>query len=319
MEPQNGILPNIEHLKKCIEDLIIQMETYASKMIPPEKNEEILQILNDLQSRISVLPNSVNRSYELIQMVIHSIHSSRTELRKSVDGLIKKTGMQLQKVTSTTEEATNKILDVAERLDEEQTQIIAIIDNLESTIKQGSVSDDVFTELRAKIYQNQEAAFTIMDYLQFQDITAQQIAGAYSLLSDTEKTLIYVSDLLKNFDNDKEVSEYTGTVVDEKAFNANASFNDKRNVQDAIDDLFSSGNTNIDIPETESGTRNAIPGTGDSLNDDDIDALFAGKTATKDEEAEGTTQDDIDALFGGKKPEPKASQHDIDELFGPGK
>jgi hypothetical protein len=299
VEKTPAILPHLEHLRLCVEDLISQMETYASSHIPPEKSDEFLQVLTDLQERISVLPNVINRSYELIQNVINSIHSSRTELRKSVDGLIKKTGMQLQKVTSTTEEATNKILDVAERLDEEQTLIIGMIDSLENMVKDGHGADDLFTELRAKIYQNQEAAFTIMDYLQFQDITAQQIAGAYSLLSDTERTLIHVSDLLRNFDMDHDGSEMGNLTMDEKAFNADASFADKKTVQDAIDSLFENKDTGIEIPNADNDTtgHTAIPGV-ETFGDDDIEALFSGKTTKRPAPDESATQDDIDKLFG---------------------
>ena len=97
------------------------------------------------------------------------------------------------------------------------------------------------------IFKNQDAAFTIIDYLQFQDITAQQISGVYALLSDTEKPL-YVSNLLKEFDFGEEGPEIVLPEIDPKSFNANAIFIDKGNIQNLIDDLFETGDTDIDIP-----------------------------------------------------------------------
>ena len=126
------------------------------------------------------LTDKTHLTYELIQVVINSIHSSRNELKKSVDGLLKKTGVQLKKITTTTEEATNKILDVAEELDAEQLVIIEKLDSLKSNNNQ----EDIIEDIKKMIFKNQDAAFTIIDYLQFQDITAQQISGAYALLSD---------------------------------------------------------------------------------------------------------------------------------------
>jgi hypothetical protein len=136
--------------------------------------------------------------------------------------------------------------------------------------------------------------------LQFQDITAQQIKGAYSLLHDTEKTLIFVANLLKEF----ELGENQVLVLpdlDKNSFNAGAVFSDKANIQGAIDDLFNTGDVNVDIPNDEgrSVPRDASPvdsATGGSDDDFDIDALFNKSNVTPVKE-ETANQDDIDALF----------------------
>ncbi len=338
-----GIVPVIENLKSMLHDVATEISPLLDEDTGNEPAINIKAKISAMDKKMQRLIESINHSYDLIQLVIKSIHTSRSELKKSVDGLIKKTGMQLQKVTSTTEEATNKILDVAEKLDEDQMKIIDILDKLEEMSESDDNRGKIFEELRQKIYQNQDSAFTIMDYLQFQDITAQQIAGAYALLSDTEKTLLYVSETLKRLDTTFEMSDDMKSEIDKNAFNMDASYRDKATIQSAIDNLFESRDESVEIPEDKgngSAEKEAhFAVTSDDketehVSNDDIDALFSGSSESKEE---SNSQDDIDKLFSGGndaetdkkeevpvKPETKvedkkseaASQEEIDKLFG---
>ena len=290
-----GIVPSIEKLRVFFDDVSLAINNYLNGKITREQIGEIGRKIEAYSHEMQELPDTLNRSYELIQMVIQSIHTSRSELKKSVDGLIKKTGMQLQKVTSTTEEATNKILDVAEKLDEDQMKIIALLDDIEAKTASGEIDASAFEEIKTKVYQNQESAFLIMDYLQFQDITAQQIAGAYSLLSDTEKTLLFVSDMLKRFDTDRQRFESAIREIDKRSFNEDASFGSKKVLQEAIDDLFETGEIHGDLLEKEDEPETPAP-------------------EKKDGDKGDATQDDIDALFNNASQE-KTSQDEIDKLF----
>ncbi len=313
---KEGIVPVIENLKEMLNEVGTDLSPLLDEELSNESADSIRSKISAMDTKMQRLIESINHSYELIQMVIQSIHTSRSELKKSVDGLIKKTGMQLQKVTSTTEEATNKILDVAEKLDEDQMKIIDAIDSLEQETDSGEKRSEKFEDLRQKIYQNQESAFTIMDYLQFQDITAQQIAGAYALLSDTEKTLLYVSETLKRLDTTFDLNEDMGNNIDKNSFNADASYADKASIQSAIDNLFESGDENVVIPDDQQVTSSRGLGVSkesdaskEQVSNDDIDALFGGGTS------EASSQDDIDALFGGSGSGGTSSQDDIDALF----
>lgn len=313
-----GILPTMLKINEYMNEVYDVLNQILLKEMTAEYANQVREKIEKIKTKLEEIPDTLMEGYNLIQSVIKSIHSSRCELKKSVDGLIKKTGVQLQKVTSTTEEATNKILDVAEKLDDDQMKIIELVEKIEDTVRNKSDEDvkEQFSELKDKIYANQDSAFTIMDYLQFQDITAQQIAGAYALLADTEGTLIYVSDMLKNFDSDNGAEKFVQKTIDDKSFNADASFNDKGNIQDAIDNLFDTYDTNSDIPEDKTDGSNStqtlesIEHHGDydsAIDDDEINKLFDTspsldedlKKNNKKEEAveDSTSQDEIDKLF----------------------
>lgn len=333
MNNQEGILDIIRELIDDSDELRNKIDPLIGHKKTDEQIENIESILQIVQNKLHELHDKVNVSHDLIQTVIISIHSSRNELKKSVDGLIKKTGMQLKKITSTTEEATNKILDIAEKLDDDQMTIIDIIDKLKEETSDGL--DQSLEKIKEKVLQNQDAAFTIIDYLQFQDITAQQIAGAYSLLSDTEKTLVSVSNLLKEFDMNNSASDDSDlktTGVDKKSFNMEAAYSDKKNLQKSIDEMFSSGNTDTEIPEEkqkvsdlkDEDMKKKAASSGEKVDDSDINDLFSQKKEkeSKDEKEEDF---DIDELFSKKKKSEKknedekdsnkSTQEDIDELF----
>lgn len=290
-QKNESVLMLIEHLMSEFETLIKDFDEQRPDFSVNNIHSSVKDLLERYYAKLRMLFEKVDKSYGLIQMVIQSIHASRSEIKISVKGLIQKTGTQLQKVTSTTEEATNKILDATEKLDQDQTVIMGILEKIASDNLSDQSKENI-EQVRDMIRQNQDAAFLIMDYLQFQDITAQQIAGAYALLADTERTLIYVSNMLRRFaPEDEEISKMIDS-IDRKSFNEKAQFSNKKVLQDAIDDLFTSGNTDIEIPEEDEKNEKTEP-EKHLHSDSEIK-----KTDNRaDKETNNVNQDDIDELF----------------------
>jgi len=318
-----GIITLIEHLEENLRSLSAELPFFSDK---PVDYDGIKHQFEAIMDQLSKVTEKTTYTHILVQSVINSIYSSRKELKDSVDGLLRKTGDQLGKITATTEAATNKILDEAMKLDSDQNTIIDKLD----AIKELAGSDELNTsveELKGMIYANQDSVFNIIQFLQFQDITAQQIKGAYSLLHDTEKTLIYVSNLLKEFELGD--NELTLPLIDKNSFNATAVYANKANIQNAIDDLFSSGDVSVDIPrDAEGNPTDFSSGTdlsGGATEVFDIDALFGGGGGGGGASAPATDAGDldIDALFssggggGGSATEEStdAGELDIDAMF----
>ena len=241
----------------------------------------VKQHLDDLLEKISQLNEKTNLTHQLISGVICSIHSSRKELKQSVDGLLQQTGNQLKKITSTTQNATMQIMDVASKLDNDQN---AILEKIEALVAKTLLTEDktVLEEIKNIVLDNQNAVFDIYNHLQFQDITAQQIAGAYSLIADTEKTLLYVLNILKEFDFGDNNPDDLIPNIDKNAFNADAVYGDNTDLQNVITDLFKTHNANLDLPENKTDTDSIhfaeTPSEQEQTNEDfDIDALFNNK------------------------------------------
>ena len=346
VEKKCGVITIIEELNSDLK--IENLKVFFKDVEPLLKNsslniEDISQHLDHIIDKMSRLTNKANLTYQLVHNVIDSIHSSRKELKQSVDGLLKQTGNQLHKITSTTQDATNKILDEADKLNSDQEIIISKLDELACKCDMAENNNKIIAEIKDMVYSNQESTFNIMGHLQFQDITAQQISGAYSLLSDTEKTLLYVSNLMKEFDFGENDPDILLPSIDKNAFNAGATFKDKTDIQGLIDDLFDTGNESMDIPveEEELDLKHKMDvhkaETGAIVADDiDIDALFGkqdsaasnqGAIASVEVAEDGEL--DIDALFNkpsattetiaADKQEPNDLENDgeldIDALF----
>ena len=119
VEKKCGVITIIEELNSDLK--IENLKVFFKDVEPLLKNsslniEDISQHLDHIIDKMSRLTNKANLTYQLVHNVIDSIHSSRKELKQSVDGLLKQTGNQLHKITSTTQDATNKILDEADKL-----------------------------------------------------------------------------------------------------------------------------------------------------------------------------------------------------------
>ena len=317
----------VEELKKLVTDLepFLKDASIDSDVVALH-----FDVIIDKMARLT---EKANLTYQLVHNVIDSIHSSRKELKMSVDGLLKQTGNQLHKITSTTQDATNKILDEADKLNSDQDIIIGKLDELKKAAA-GDATDAIIEEIKGMVYSNQESTFNIMGHLQFQDITAQQIAGAYSLLSDTEKTLIYVSNLMKEFDFGENDPDVLLQSIDKNSFNAEATFKDKAEIQGLIDDLFETGSESVDVASESKPSVSApkpAPSTESAAavaDDLDIDALFGKPSSGGESSAVADGELDIDALFGksgDSEPAVESSvaavaasdeELDVDALFG---
>jgi chemotaxis regulatin CheY-phosphate phosphatase CheZ len=303
MENKLGIITILAELEEDLRSLAAELPFFSDK---PVDFEGIKKQFEKVDENLVKLSDKTMMTHVLIQSVINSIHSSRVELKDSVDGLLRKTGDQLGKITATTEAATNKILDEAMKIDNDQNTIISKLDELKLSGNSPEF-EEMINNIKSMIFDNQDSVFNIIQFLQFQDITAQQIKGAYALLQDTEKTLLYVSNLVKEFDiGDNDIEIVLPSSIDRNAFNADAVFSNKTSIQNAIDDLFDTGNVNVDIPADEianSGkpTTTDNTSTSNSGGDDDdfdIDALFnTPAPADAQSDPEVTEQDDIDKLF----------------------
>ena len=93
---------------------------------------------------------------------------------------------------------------------------------------------ELLSTLSAKAETNLADAYTIMDTLQFQDITAQQIDHAASLLEVIETKLHDIGNVI-----DGEAPTIPSEVKKDRAFDPNADLFTNKTDQAAIDDLIS--------------------------------------------------------------------------------
>lgn len=243
--PKKGVLLSIECSISYIKSILDSVQKLAEEeaMLSQEsliKVRAIVTHMRKLYEELLTVPMTLDKSYEIIKDIITHVHQSRSELKGAVDGLIKQTGEQIVKVTSATEAATTKILDVSDSLTEKQN---LLIDKLDGLIAEKPELAEIMEDVKADIYSQQDDTFMILDYLQFQDITSQQLEGAFGMLNQIEEKLLAVAKLLEGLD------DLTFETLEKRktAYDANAEFKDQSNVQKEIDSFFDSPSVDLKL------------------------------------------------------------------------
>ncbi|MEE9441157.1 MAG: protein phosphatase CheZ [candidate division Zixibacteria bacterium] len=161
-----------------------------------EKN----QFTERLRAELKKLTGSINEIMHNMKMMQNPIMESRERLPKANE--------QLGKISAQTEKATHTMLDMVEQILEHQEKIMQFTGDVtgffkKSRSKYKNVHLDHLARIKEMASISQNNAFLIMDALQFQDITSQQMRHASTLLEDIENRLQY---LLAAFEG-KEVSD----------------------------------------------------------------------------------------------------------------
>lgn len=176
------------------------------------------------------LPGLFVRAMGEVQAMLGSIRTGRERLRATSAERLAHTSEKLDEVTNATAHAALDIMDALDRA-------IAKVDELET--------DDVLADAaRAAAIRSEirDELFAVMNHMQFQDITSQQIMHVQSLLSDTEQRL---SEIATMFDHQTGEAPAAATpeastgvaAVDPKAFDPNATLSDADARQALADSL----------------------------------------------------------------------------------
>ncbi len=187
------------------------------------------QFSKKLRTELQQLTGSINDIMQNMKRMQNPIVESREQLPIANE--------QLDKITEQTEQATHKMLDMVEQIIEHQEQITDLSGKVSKFFKKSRAKDrEVFAEQVKRISEmssiSQNNAFMIMDALQFQDITSQQIQHASTLLEDIEERLHH---LLAAFDGDEIPEVLERPEKPERAYDPDADIKGKN--QNEVDSI----------------------------------------------------------------------------------
>jgi chemotaxis regulatin CheY-phosphate phosphatase CheZ len=177
-------------------------------------------------SAVASLPNMLLSAYGEICAVINNLRDSRDMLHKTTVTRLQDTTSKLLEVSNATEVAATSILDGLDRS-------LGIVDQLEALDGSGAPqANDLRNLLRDELYQAQA-------FLQFQDITTQQLNYASSILVDLEQRLVDVARTIDPTNTD--LPEITGVrqrVPTTASFDPNATVEHAEVRQALADSIF---------------------------------------------------------------------------------
>lgn len=150
---------------------------------------------------------------------------------------------QLERINEQTEAATHQVMDSVEIITERENEIISGLEEIKQKAQSSSpeLIGALVDALSLKANANVEDAYVIIESLQFQDITAQQMARAATMLEDIEDKL---RNILTSICDEEDLDELLKrrVVRKDRAFDSTVGshpdFSGEKANQEDIDSLF---------------------------------------------------------------------------------
>jgi chemotaxis regulatin CheY-phosphate phosphatase CheZ len=183
-----------------------------------------------LQREIGELSTSING-------LIESFRKLKTPLVESHQKVPQATN-QLDKISEQTEAAAHRMLDMIEQITQREQEVIDGL-GAAKTVAAESKNDKLvglIADIEEKANTNLNDAYTIMDALQFQDITSQQMNHAAALLEEIENKLRHILGVVGA---DGVTAQQT--TAKKRAYDPHADLFDRKTEQTDIDNIFSKG------------------------------------------------------------------------------
>ena len=170
---------------------------------------------------------------EAINGIIETFRSMKSPLLESQEKVPQAT-TQLDKISEQTEAAAHQMLDKVETITQRESEVIAGLEQLRDAAADHGQRDRL-TSVIGKANKNLDDAYLIMDALQFQDITSQQMSHAASLLEEIEAKLQKIVSAIGG-------AAMAGTDVirtkKERVFDPHADLFEKKTNQADVDQIF---------------------------------------------------------------------------------
>lgn len=184
-----------------------------------------------IQREIAELTDSISGMMSSFRKLQRPLVESREKVPQATT--------QLDKISQQTEAVTSRMLDVVEQMTQREEEVIRGIELIRTSVGAGSTKEieQLSQGLIVKATDNLNAAYQIMESLQFQDITAQQMDHAASLLEEVESKL---HGILTTLGAPGTVAADTAPHSPKKmrAYDPHADFVDRKTDQKDIDSLF---------------------------------------------------------------------------------
>lgn len=184
-----------------------------------------------IQEEIAELAASVNEIVTKFKELQHPLRESSEKVPRATE--------QLDKISEQTEAATHQMLDRVETIVQQVEDSKKGLEEIKDCASDGRAGDisALADDLIDKADVTCNDAYIIMDVLQFQDITTQQMNHAASLLEDIEFKLQNIMVAMKGQPSD-ETDDENQQDRKTRIYDPHADLFDKKTDQSAIDDMF---------------------------------------------------------------------------------
>ncbi|MBP7460198.1 MAG: hypothetical protein KBA26_02830 [Candidatus Delongbacteria bacterium] len=221
----------VNRLRTTIDQLTdfirISEDVCRTHEMSPQMQEflDLLNQLKDVPAKLGQAPVIIQETVDFVECIIGEVHDIRMQLEHSFshESVLKSAVDVLDQIPDSTMKATDQILNTIDSITARESEASELFNRIMGNpdgINEESMT--LLARIRELFTENQNDHFTIMDALQFQDITTQQIQHVNHLLETTELKLSELALKLKGLDDEdiQNILEFNGKkkrVYDPKA------------------------------------------------------------------------------------------------------
>jgi len=185
---------------------------------------------NKVEVEISGLADFVNSVVEKFKTLQKPLSESREKVPKAT--------RHIDKISEQTEAAAQRMLDKIEQMTMREERVKSRAAEARKALEAGNSEDAtaIMSEIASMSDQSCSDLYDLLDALQFQDITSQQMDYAATMLEDIEEKLHEIIEVMHG-----DVSSGDSAPVKsdrQRVFDPHADFVEKKTEQDEIDSLF---------------------------------------------------------------------------------
>ncbi len=225
------VIPYLEELVLFVQETAPILEEMNTSI--EESSQKMPFAVEKLDKVTETTENATASMLDLIDQIL-------TNLDRVMEGMAEVENSYNQRL----EQEKELVLKLARALDgDDETQAADVEAELKKLIEL-ETDGNIFSSMNDRLTGMQGDVFDIMNALQIQDITSQQIMGANSLIEAVQEKL---RQLLSKF-SDIEVDESPKKKV--RAFDPNASYEDKSDIQAMADQILAGHENEVEEPVT---------------------------------------------------------------------
>ena len=184
-----------------------------------------------IEEVIRGLAESINNMAERIKGLQNPLVESRENMPRATQ--------QLDKITKQTEAVTHHMLDTIEQLTQREQDVMNGLKQIKTMAADGNCENVQIMAyaLIEKSDRSSNDAYNIMNALQFQDITCQQINHAAAMLDEIETKLLQIISVMHG-EIEADSINWSPQVANDRVFDPHADMVGGKTPQEDIDSLF---------------------------------------------------------------------------------
>ncbi|MEA3296296.1 MAG: protein phosphatase CheZ [candidate division Zixibacteria bacterium] len=184
-----------------------------------------------LQKEMGELASSIDQIMSKFSELNNPLNESKEKVPRATE--------QLDKISKQTESATTQMLDKIELIVQRVEESITGLGQIKGLVAASKIEEiePLADKLIEGATSTRDDAYNLMDALQFQDITSQQMNHAASLLEEIQSRLSRITMVLQGKSSQTPTEDSTPDKK-ERVYDPHADLFDKKTDQSAIDDLF---------------------------------------------------------------------------------